>query len=352
MDKSVTGPRYIAPTDEPTISNVAEAAGVSVGTVSNVLNHPDKVSPATLAKVRDAIDRVGFIRNGNARSLASRATDTVALIVPSMTNTFFVDMSTGARAAARELGMTVLIASADDDFNQQDRYLDLFAEARSTGILLAPMHDSVAGIKRMRDHGRTIVVVNYDEDQLDCCTVLMDNAGTGALAVEHLAGRGATRITFVSTDDFVQPVRERRIGVRAATSAAGVPLEEVEVVHFEPAEGRRVGEAIARAWNPGDEPLGVIGITDSIALGLIEGIRSRPEIRIPEDIAVMGLDGNREYWDADIGISTFELPGYAMGMEAMRLLIDENRSPGHVHRHIVLPATLNARESTLGRAPA
>jgi LacI family transcriptional regulator len=351
MDENSPAPREATTSDEPTISHVAREAGVSVGTVSNVLNHPDKVSAATLAKVRDAIERTGFIRNGNARSLASRATDTVALIVPSMSNTFFVDMSTGARAAARELGMSLLIASADDDFNQQDRYLDLFAEARSTGILLAPMHDSVAGIKRMRDHGRTIVVVNYDEAQLDCCTVLMDNAGVGSLAVEHLVGLGVGRIVLVATDDFVQPVRERRVGIRAAVrdSGSGVALDEVEVVNFDPSEGRRVGEAIARAWNPGDAAIGLIAITDSIALGLIEGVRSRPQIRIPEDIAVMGLDGNREYWDAPIGISTFELPGYTMGMEAMRLLIDENRSGDHVHRHIVLPATLNARESTLGR---
>jgi LacI family transcriptional regulator len=334
---------------EPTITQVAEVAGVSIGTVSNVLNSPDKVAPATRERVLEAIGRVGFIRNGNARSLASGTVHTISLVVPDITNSVFVDMSRGAQSASGKLGLSLLIASAESDPAVQDRYLDVFAEARSRGILLAPMSDSRAGIQRVRDHGRRVVIMNYDAPDLDVCTVLMNNYAGGRMAADHVIELGYRRLLFVGASDELQPVRDRRCGIRDVAREAGISFDEMDVQDLRrEGEGLRVGTAIAERWSPGDEPLAVLIVTDTLAEGALNAILAKREIRVPEDIALMGLDGNKMSWDTPIAMTTLELPGFAMGAEAVRLLIAESELD-HVHERVVLPVALHARESTLGR---
>lgn len=331
------------------VKDVAALARVSIGTVSNVLNRPEKVAPATLARVRDAIESAGFIRNGNARSLAAGTANSVAIIVPDITNSLFVDMSRGAQVAARELGQNLLIANSDVNLTQQDQYLDLFAEARIRGILLAPMYDSRGGVQRVRDHGQPVVLLNYDDPDLQACTVLMDNRGGGRLAAMHAHQLGYRRIIFVAVEDVVQPVRERRRGLRAVAQETGMALEEINIEDLRlPGEGYRIGRMLAERWTPGDDPVAVLVVTDNVAEGVIQGILATPQIRIPEDIAIMGMDGNRMSWDTTLTMSTLNLPGFEMGVRALELLVDE-RKPGHEHQKVVLPMSLHARESTLGR---
>ena len=345
--------RVVAERVAPTVVDVARMAGVSIGTVSNVLNNPAIVTAPTRARVVEAIEVSGFIRNSNARSLATGTASSVALIVPDITNSVFVDMAKGAQAAADQVGLSLMIANADNDAHRQDRLLDAFAEARTTGILLAPMQGSWAGLKRVRDHGRPVVVLNFDDPDLDACTVLMDNEEGGRLAAEHLIGLGCRRLSFVGADDAFQPVRDRRRGVRAASAAIpAVSLQEIDVadVH-QPGEGRRIGAAIADHWSRRDGPLGILAVTDTIAREVLAGILANRGIRVPDDIAVMGMDGNRMAWDTSLTLTTLALPGEAMGAEAIRLLAAELHD-GHIHEHAVYPMHINPRQSTVrtGRA--
>ncbi|CAM5695161.1 HTH-type transcriptional repressor PurR [Streptomyces californicus] len=128
------------------LQDVADAAGVSVGTVSNVLNHPAKVSPATAERVREAISRLGFVRNDAARELVSGSTKSIGMVLADIENSLFIDMAHGAQDAARAVGQNLLLANTACDMKLQDDYLDLFDESRVTGVLLAPMEDSTAGI--------------------------------------------------------------------------------------------------------------------------------------------------------------------------------------------------------------
>lgn len=334
---------------EPTIVDVAALAGVSTGTVSNVLNRPHRVSELTKERVRVAIERTGFIRNGNARWLAAGSADSVAIVVPDITNSLFVDMSRGAQVAAREIGLDLLIANSDSNRAQQDDYLDRFAEARTAGILLAPMVDSTQGVQRVRDHGRSVVLLNYEHPDLDACSVLMDNYQGGRMAATHLVELGYRRLVFVGADDSLQPVAERRRGIREIARESGVSLEEMDVVDIRlDGEGERMGAALAARWRPGDEPIGVMVVTDTLAQGTLNALLASGGPRVPEDIAMMGLDGNRMSWDTPITMSTLTLPGFAMGGEALRLLESEGL-PNHVHERVVVPVELNARQSTLGR---
>ncbi|MGQ4389936.1 LacI family DNA-binding transcriptional regulator [Streptomyces sp. SAS_270] len=318
------------------MQDVADAAGVSVGTVSNVLNHPAKVSPTTAQRVREAIDRLGFVRNDAARSLVSGSTNSVGMVLADIENSLFIDMAHGAQEAARAIGQNLLLANTACDMTLQDDYLDLFDESRVTGVLLAPMQDSSAGIARIRSHGRQVVLLNYAPKPGTCCSVLVNNEHSGYLAARHLIDAGRTRLAYVVAHDDFQPVRDRRRGVRAAVEEAGpgVTLEEIDSVGLTTAHGHLVGQDLARR-GPGELPDGLVVVTDELANAIIHELHTVAGIRVPDQVAIVGCENNRAAGAAAVPLTAVDMPGRMMGQEAIRLLMDEVAS-GAQHRHVTV----------------
>ena len=338
---------------------VAREAGVSVATVSNALNNPDRVASETLARVREVIERVGFIRNNAARSLVTRRSDGLGLIVPDLENSLFIDMARGAQAAGRELDLTLLIANSGFSLDssredpehpdQQDQYLDYFAEARVRGLLLSPMRDPRTGMGRIREHIVPLVVLNWDDQEPDWCTVVMDNEQVGRLAIEHLASTGIRRVYFLSPEAPLQPLVDRRRGVLTAAADLGVTVIEVATDDLWSHDGRTAAGPIVENWTPGDGQIALLGATDAVALGILEALRARPYIRVPTDIAVMGMDDNHHADHSDwITLTSFDFPGFQMGEQAIQLLAEELAAPAgtHVHQRVVLPVEVHPRAST------
>ena len=142
------------------MQDVADRAGVAIGTVSNVLNRPDLVSERTRHKVETAIAALGFVRNSSARNLAAGSSDMVGLVVVDIGNSFFVDIARGAESASEQAGLKLLLANSDVDLRRQAGYLALFDEARAAGLLLAPLDAPLEAAYDVQDHGRPIVLVN------------------------------------------------------------------------------------------------------------------------------------------------------------------------------------------------
>jgi LacI family transcriptional regulator len=318
------------------MQDVADAAGVSLGTVSNVLNHPAKVGPETTQRVRKAIERLGFVRNDAARSLASGSNSSVGMVLADIENSLFIDMAHGAQQAARAAGLNLLLANASCDMSMQDDYLDLFDESRVTGMLLAPMEDSTAAIARVRSHGRQIVLLNYAPRPGTCCCVLVNNEHVGYLAAHHLIGTGHTRLAYVAARDDYQPVRDRRRGVRAAVQEAGpgVTLEEIDSDGLTTGHGHATGRKLA-ARDPADLPDGLVVVTDELANGIVHELHIEAGIRVPEQVAVVGCENNRAAGSAAVLLTAVDMPGRTMGQEAMRLLLDEVAA-GKQHRHVTV----------------
>ncbi|MDR2253362.1 MAG: LacI family transcriptional regulator [Bifidobacteriaceae bacterium] len=336
------------PPRSPRIKDVANRAGVSTGTVSNVLNQPERVRDETAARVRRAIAELGFVRDANASSLASGRSHSVGLVVIQLANSLFVDAAQGAQAAAREAGFNLLIADSDDDYAFQSANVDAFNEARAAGLLLAPMQDSSEQVRRFIRRGRPVVLVNYDPGDASSCCVIVDNEQAGYLAARHLAERGCAKIAFLYVDDSMQPVVLRRKGVRRAMAelAGRVVYEEIAAPSLAQAEGAAAARAIC-GRGPTTRPDGLIAVTDTLAVGVINELISRG-VCVPGDIAVMGCDDNRLAPDCPITVSSVRMRGHEMGAAAMRLLIDEVKptSGKHVHQRVVLEPVVVARMST------
>jgi LacI family transcriptional regulator len=333
----------------PKLRDVARHAGVSMGTVSNVLNHPDKVTPATMSRVRHSIETLGFVRDANASSLAAGGSRSVGLVVIDLGNSIFVDVARGAQAAARKGGLNLLLAGSEDDFELQGANVDSFNEARVAGLLLAPMQDSAAQVKQFTSRGRPVVLVNYDSGTDDVCCVVVDNEQVGYLAARHLLDVGCTRIAFLGGNNPHQPIQLRSKGIRRAMKEARGRLrfEEVPSNDLTSDSAVRFATAIA-ARGPDTRPDGVITATDTLGAGLIEGL-SDSNIRVPEDVSVIGLDDNKLAPSSSVPLSTMRMRGYEMGEASMRLLTDEmvHERHSHVHQRIVLEPELVPRASTM-----
>jgi LacI family transcriptional regulator len=338
----------------PNLVDVARRAGVSRGTVSNVLNYPEKVLPGTLDRVQRAISDLGYVRNDAARSLAAGRSASLGFVLPNIENSLFVDMIYGAQERSTDTGLSVLVGNSADSEIQQDAYLNLFDEARVAGVLLAPMEDASAGIQRMRSHGRQIVLLNFNPHDHDCCVVLADNEMVGYLAARHLIETGRRRLAYVAGKDNLQPVHARRLGVRRAVAEAGngVTLEEVETpsIYFD--DGLSYGDRFL-ATAVEDRPDGVVAVTDVIANGFMQRVMEQG-FGVPSDVAVVGCENNRSAVRGPLALTGVETQGREMGIAATALLLDEISTPADEHEHRVLtyPARLIARESTLGRAYA
>lgn len=330
----------------PSMLDVARHAGVSIATVSNVINRPEKVAKATTEKVRASIAELGFVRNDAARFLATGSTNSIGMVLADLDNSLFVDMAHGAQQGADAVGLRLLLGNAGCDLDRQDDYLRLFDEARVAGVLLSPMEDSLSGIERMRAHGRPIVLLNYEQAGADCCTVLVDNEEVGYLAARHLIETGRERITFVAGRDYYQPVRARRLGVqRAVAETSSASLEEIDT------DGLRFEDGLHVARTLGERPShlrpdGIVAVTDDIANGIAEGLRFIAEI--PGDLGIVGCEDNRSAHRGPVALTAVELRGAEMGEKAAELLLEEMNASGDEHRHrtVVVRPHLVIRAST------
>ncbi len=347
-EESSTTPRAEAPA--PSVHDVARLAGVSVGTVSNVLNKPHIVSEKTQKRVQVAIEQLGFVRNDAARSLSVGKSSTIGFVLTHLGNSFFVDIARGAEDEAAKTGHALLLADSDVNFQRQEAYLDVFDEARVAGILFAPMDASLEGIDRVRRHGRKIVLVNYGGGRRDCCSVLVDDERGGYLAARHLIDLGRRHLVFAGGPDDLHAVTDRRRGAwRAVAETNGaVTFDPVAGSGLSQKEGRRIaGELVARGLDA--MPDGIVAPSDRIAAGIVYELTGKFGLRVPQDVAVIGYDNNQFANDGEIPLSTVSQPGNEMGRVAAGLLLDEINHPGtHTHRNVLLEPSVIARQSTLG----
>lgn len=199
------------------IKEVARYAGVSLGTVSNVLNRPDVVSPTTRRRVLDAIDKLGYVRNDSARQLRAGRSRTIAIVVLDVSNPFFTDVIRGAEAVVESAGGMLVVCNSGEDARREHRYLDMLEEQRVQGLLITPVSD---GRHKRLDafvaHGIPVVLVDRGSGHPSRCSVAVDDVAGGRLAAEHLADRGHERIRYVGGPLSIRQVADRRAGATAA----------------------------------------------------------------------------------------------------------------------------------------
>lgn len=331
------------------VKDVAAAAGVSLGTVSNVLNRPDRVSDATRRRVEQAMAELGFVRNESARQLRAGRSHTLAYVMLDAGNPFFTDVAAGIELAAEAAGLALFLCNSDSRIEREASYLTHLEQQRVQGILVTPVDPDAASLVALAQRGTPVVVVDRVRREQALCSVAVDDVLGGRLAVEHLIDRGHRRVAFVGGPPTIGQVRDRLDGARKAWAEAGLPEKDLLVVSSSAltvAEGRSAGARIA-GLTARRRPSAAFCANDLVALGLLQqAIRSG--WRIPDDLAIVGYDDIDFAEAAAVPLTSVRQPRHELGRMAAELVLDESGNPEHEHQQVVFQPELVARASTLG----
>lgn len=329
------------------IRDVAQLAGVSVGTVSNVLNRPDEVSADSVLRVNAAIEELGYVRNEAARALRAGVSATVGFVVLDGQNPFYNDVVRGAEDEASRHNIAVLYGNTDEDHAREKLYLDLFEEQQVRGVLIAPYGDVNARLQRLRARGIAAVLVDRFSGDGRFSSVSVDSIAGGRLAAEHLIEQGRRRIAFVGGPFDIRQVNDRLAGARVAAENATstIDIEVVATSAMTVEEGAAAGaRIIARPRR--DWPDALFAANDLLALGLLQSLVINGRMLVPHDIAIIGFDDISFASAAAVPLSSMRQPSRMIGRTALRILLEEATDPSSLPRQTVFQPELVVRAST------
>ncbi|HET6560393.1 MAG TPA: LacI family DNA-binding transcriptional regulator [Marmoricola sp.] len=329
----------LEPTRSAGVKDVAARAGVSLGTVSNVLNRPDRVSAATRLRVEHAMAELGFVRNESARQLRAGRSSTIAYVMLDATNPFFTDVAQGIEDAAAPHDLSLYLCNSDNRPERELAYLTRLEQQRVQGVLVTPVDPADPSLDALASRGTPLVLVDRVREGVTRCSVAVDDVLGGRLAVEHLLDRGHERIAFVGGPASVGQVRDRLAGARSAADPLVIVTAALTV-----AEGRGAGERL-NGMPSRTRPTAAFCANDLLALGLLQQSVSSG-VRVPDDLAIVGYDDIDFAGAAAVPLTSVRQPRRELGRTAAELLVDEATNPAHEHRQVIFTPELVARTST------
>ncbi|MGW3133110.1 LacI family DNA-binding transcriptional regulator [Streptomyces sp. NPDC001076] len=332
------------------LRDVAERAGVSIKTVSNVVNNYPHVTPAMRARVQAAIDELGYRPNLTARHLRKGRTGIIALAVPELGNPYFAELAGAVIDAAAEHDFTVLLDHTRGEREQEILVSQGFRGGVIDGLILSPLTLEAEDL-RGRSGDVPLVLLGEREYGLPFDHIAIDNVAAARCAVRHLLGRGRTRIAYlgVRTDTVNRPAHLRLAGWRGELAAAGVPAPDSLVVPVGGWDRDDGARAMAELLDSGVRPDAVFAFNDLIAIGAMRVLHERG-LRVPWDVAVVGFDDIAEGRFGAVTLTTVSPDKQAIAKMAVASLLRSlsgRTEPGG--RELTAEFELVERESTLGR---
>ena len=314
------------------MKDVARHAGVSVGTVSNVLNRPDIVSPDRRERVEAAIAELGYVRNDAARQLKMGRSSTVGAIVLDSGNPFYAQLVGGIEAAAEDSQLMVIAGSTGNREQRERLYLSLFEEQRVRGILLASTGRSAGIVESIRGRGTP---GGAGRERARCARLLGERRRHRRRRDRRAAsGRpGAPPDRRGRRPAGPAPGRRRLSGARRAAEAAGIEIEVLEAEDLTVLAGRTVGEAVV-ARSTAERPDAVFCVNDLLAVGVLQAFAFRHQVAVPEEIALVGYDDIAFARSTVVPLTSVSQPADLMGRTALALLEEEIADGTAPPRHV------------------
>jgi LacI family transcriptional regulator len=334
-----------------TIRDVAVEAGVSLGTVSNVLNRPDIVASETLARVLSVIDRLGFVRSSAAHQMRGGNSRCFGAVVLDASNPFSTETIRGLEDAVHEQGCAVVVCSTDGSPEREARYLRLLEEQRVQGIVITPATRNLRHLETLRARGTLVVLLDRRSRDGELCSVSVDHARGGELGAHHLFDLGHRRIAFINGPLQISQCAERRRGMRRAARKAGLDADEsvIECTLDPITAVDQVELIVDDLLGMPDRPTAVVCLSDQIAFAVLRALTER-QVRVPRDMSVVGYDDVEFAAMLSPALTSIRQPKYELGRAAAELLIAETVDPEHRHGDIRFEPELVERQSTTARA--
>lgn len=330
-------------TKKATIYDVAKHAGVSITTVSRMLNAPDKVNSKTRERVLAAIDQLSFVPKAEARARAMQHTGRIAVISPFFTAPSFIQRLRGVAETLSPENYELVVYTVDSNDHFQGYLSSLPLTGNLDGLIILSLSVDDAQVRRLIDYGLPTVLIEYPHPKLNC--VEIDDVEGGHMAATYLLGKGHRRIAFLGDSDLpeysIHPVSLRLRGFRRAMKEARIKLPDtfVRLAPYSQEQTRKVAKELLNLTEP---PTAIFAATDFQALGVLKAARELG-FRVPDQLAVIGFDDLdiAEYFD----LTTISQHLDESGRLAVELLLAQIESPSRPARHVKLPLTLVERQT-------
>lgn len=333
-----------------TIHDVASRAGVSIGTVSAVINRKSSVGRETRRKVQEAISELNYRPSAAARRrLQPSSEKSIGLVIKEVQNPYFADIIIGVQQAAKDHGYGVLVVSSERTYDLEQQLVELLVAKDVEGLIINPLLDEESDLSHLFElKRRNIPLVLLESVRgIQASMVDVDNVAASKGAVMYLIDRGHKRIVHFAGPRYSMHSDERIEGVRRAFSSQRLVFDDHDIVHAGARleDGYRAGLEFFRDRNE-DRPTAVTCYNDLVALGLIRAL-GELDLRVPEDVSVIGYDDIEMASYASLPLTTVRVPKREMGQQAAEILIRhiEALDAGHVEKHC-LDAELIERRST------
>ncbi|MGM0904060.1 MAG: LacI family DNA-binding transcriptional regulator [Bacillota bacterium] len=314
-----------------TIADVAQHAGVSKSTVSQYLNQRfDYMGEQTKARIEEAIAKLNYSPNILARSLKQKSTTTIGVIVANILHVFSTQVIRAIEDVCNEHNFHVIICNADDQPEKEKKYIEMLKAKQVDGIIAVPTGGNVALYQNLIKEQFPIVFIDRLIDDVEIDTVLLDNEKASFLAVESLIKREYSQIAMISPplDLYMNPREERLNGYKKALQEHQIPLNQQYLVNSKISDMQLAIEQLMDLPNP---PKAILAMNDRVLTEVLTYVKKR-ELRIPEDIAVIGID---DVPFADIynpALTTVAQPAFEMGEKAANLLFERIQNKDHMNQ--------------------
>jgi LacI family transcriptional regulator len=324
--------------------DVAGRAGVSVTTVSHVINETRPVSDELRRRVSAAMDELGYQPNRLARSLRRGQTHTIGMIIPDSANPFFAEVARGVEDTSFENGYSLILCNSDGDLDKELLYTNVLVEKRVDGILFVAAGLSTDRILDLQTQKTPLVVVDRDLPDAAVDSVLTDNALGGWLATRHLIELGHRRIACITGPSDVTPSADRVTGYRQAMSEEGIPVDEALIVKgdFQYDSAYRASLQLLQIEDP---PTAVFACNDLMAVAVMRAALEQGW-QIPGDLSVVGFDDVRLAAFANPPLTTIAQPKYEIGVVAAKMLLARMHNHERPAHRRVFETSLVIRRST------
>ena len=317
--------------------DVARAAGVSLKTVSRVVNNEPRVNAETMTRVHEAIEQLGFQRNEFARQLRSQLTATIGLIIEDIANPFYSQIARGAEAIATEHDCMMITVSSEENPTRERSLVKTLIERRVDGLLIVPASADHSYIAHEARHGTPVVFVDRPPGKLEADAVLLENRLGTQRGVTHLIEQGHTRIAFISGFETVYTGAERLAGYKEALQAAQIPLEP-KLLSFEGHTADHA-EAITLGMLEGpNPPSAIFAASNRQSLGVIRALH-----RSGKNVALVGFD---DFEFADVlpfPITVIRYAATDMGRIATEMLFGRINKENKPPQRQIVPVELHTR---------
>lgn len=331
-----------------TINDVADEAGVSVATVSHVINGTRYVSDELTERVERAMEELGYHPNAVARSLKTQKTKIIGLIVSDISNPFFSTLLRGVEDHALEKDHSLIVCNTDETLEKEKLYIDVLSQKKTDGLIVAPTGKSDQELSKLKERNVPLVFVDRTLKEIEAPSVLSDNVAGAEAATRHLVDLGHRRIGIILGLESVNTSRERLRGYRNVIRKRSLNYDEdlVKQGYSQVAGGAEAARELLELNSP---PTAIFSTNNLMTIGAMQGIQESGK-ECPGNISLVGFDDFEWASTFRPRLTTVAQSPYEIGSEAAKLLFDSIESGSRETSEVRIPTKLKVRDSTVKKS--